>query len=293
MTRLPSNAAHSLRRGIFLLSIVLALAAVSTGVNQAKSWTNAILHLLDHLHSAGWIGCLIFLLLQTTVALIGILPASLLGIAAGAVYGIGAGFALAATGVLLGAAIAFALSRSVLRASVAPLFVSGGRLDQIDSAISADGWRLVLLLRASPVVPFSITSYALGLSSVTVRDYALGTLAALPALFLYVLLGTVGTVGLRALHDQESSLRLALICLAVVATALLSIRTGQLIALIARTDKRSNQPGKTGLRQPTEAAEPKLQPTSRRRSAVEQSPGTTAATLPAINKNLHVVFDCI
>ncbi len=254
MTKLPSRAAHSLKRGIFLLSIVLAFTAVSTGVNEVKGWTNAILRLLDHLHSAGWIGCLIFLLLQTIVALIGILPASLLGIAAGAVYGIGTGFGLAATGVLLGAAIAFALSRSVLRASLAPLFMPGGRLDQIDSAISADGWRLVLLLRASPIIPFSVTSYALGLSSVTVRDYALGTLAALPALFLYVLLGTVGTVGLRALNDQDSSLRFALICLAVVATTLLSIRIGQLIALTAHTDKRSNQLGKTGLREPIDPA---------------------------------------
>ena len=176
MTKLPSRAAHSLKRGIFLLSIVLAFTAVSTGVNEVKGWTNAILRLLDHLHSAGWIGCLIFLLLQTIVALIGILPASLLGIAAGAVYGIGTGFGLAATGVLLGAAIAFALSRSMLRASLAPFFVSGGKLDQIDSAVSADGWRLVLLLRASPIVPFSITSYALGLSAGVARFCRAGSI---------------------------------------------------------------------------------------------------------------------
>ena len=54
------------------------------------------------------------------------------------------------------------------------------------------------LLRASPLTPFVATSYLLGLSAISVRDYMLGTLAALPALLGYVSLGAFARAGLSA-----------------------------------------------------------------------------------------------
>jgi len=215
---------------ISLLVLVVLAGALLISVAGAESWTATILDTLDRLRGMGWTGWVIFFLLQALVAMIGVLPASLLGLAAGAVYGVDLGFGLSAAGVLLGAAIAFALARSMLRPSIARLFARGGRLDRLDGAIGTDGWRLVLLLRGSPVMPFSLTSYALGLSSISTRDYGLGTLAALPALFLYVCLGTLGTAGLRALNSHDSPLHLAWLALAIIATVLLSLRIGRLIA---------------------------------------------------------------
>jgi uncharacterized membrane protein YdjX (TVP38/TMEM64 family) len=45
--------------------------------------------------------------------------------------------------------------------------------------------------RPRRLMPFVATSYLLGLSAISLRDYMLGILAALPALLGYVLLGYV------------------------------------------------------------------------------------------------------
>ena len=55
----------------------------------------------------------------------------------------------------------------------------------LDRSVAAEGWRLVCLMRLSPVMPFAPTSYALSLSSVRLADYLIGTLAALPALLAW------------------------------------------------------------------------------------------------------------
>ena len=211
-----------------LLGGAALLLAIGFGVLVGGQWAAAILTALDRLRHWGWLGWLIFALLQMLVALIGFLPASLLGLAAGAVYGIALGFGLSALGVLLGAAIAFMLARSALRPAIAQRLAKGGHLARLDDAVGKDGWRLVLLLRISPVMPFSLTSYALGLSAIRPRDYALGTLAALPALLLYVAIGTLGASGLAALHGH-APLHLALIGIAIMATALLTWRLGRLV----------------------------------------------------------------
>jgi uncharacterized membrane protein YdjX (TVP38/TMEM64 family) len=59
------------------------------------------------------------------------------------------------------------------------------------SRLAQDGWRLVCVLRVSPVMPFAMTSYALGLTGISQRAYLLGTLAALPALLGYVTVGAL------------------------------------------------------------------------------------------------------
>jgi glycosyltransferase involved in cell wall biosynthesis len=54
------------------------------------------------------------------------------------------------------------------------------------------------MVRASPLMPFVATSYLPGLSVISLRDYMLGTLAALPALLGYVSLGAFARAGLSS-----------------------------------------------------------------------------------------------
>jgi uncharacterized membrane protein YdjX (TVP38/TMEM64 family) len=57
----------------------------------------------------------------------------------------------------------------------------------IDSVISSDGWRTVFLIRMTPL-PFAVSSYLLGVTSVRLRDYIKGTIAVSlhVALWLYI-----------------------------------------------------------------------------------------------------------
>lgn len=167
---------------------------------------------------------------QVLIASSGILPASLLGLAAGALYGIPVGFALAAVSTLAGAVVAFRLSRSLFRARMERLLRNRPRLADFDQRLATDRWKLVCLLRVSPVMPFAATSYMLGLSAVRERDYLIGTVFALPALFGFVCLGSIARAGIDAGADGSNYFQWGLLALGLVATLILTLRVGQLIA---------------------------------------------------------------
>lgn len=168
----------------------------------------------------------VFLLLQTLIVISGILPASFVGIAAGALFGVAFGFGLAAGSTIIGAVIAFALARSIFRPWVESFLLRRRTLQKFDAALGQDGWRSIVLLRLSPVMPFALTSYALGLTAITWRNYLLGSAAALPSLFGFVLLGHFGGRGLDDLHMGKTPAGIILILFGVVTTALLTFHLG-------------------------------------------------------------------
>ena len=60
--------------------------------------------------------------------------------------------------------------------------------------MGTSGFKIVVLLRLSPVLPFSALNYALGLTRVSLRDYVLGSwIGMLPGTVLYVYLGSLVT----------------------------------------------------------------------------------------------------
>ena len=228
------------------LSLLVRLASglvlaglLVTGIVGVRVWPHAIgagletaVRTTRDLGSAGW---LVAALAQILIALCGVLPASVGGLVAGALYGIGTGFLLSGLGTLVGAALAFVLARSLFRPLVVRALRHRPRLAQFDEAVSRDGWRTVCLLRISPVMPFAVTSYALGITSLSLRNYMIGTLAALPALLGTVVLGHLAGVGLDTARGSGARpLHWALLALAIVATAVLTLRLGRIAALVMR-----------------------------------------------------------
>ena len=171
--------------------------------------------------------------LQLAAALTGIVPASLVCVAAGALYGLGYGFVISAAGTMVGAVLAFALSRSTLRPFIQRR-VGGRRLLGLDAAIGREGWRFVCLLRVSPIMPFVATSYALGLSSISFRNYMIGTTASLPALIGYVGMGAIAGAGLSAWTSAVGPLQWGLLGLGLAATLALILQVGDVVSKVAR-----------------------------------------------------------
>ena len=191
--------------------------------------TGAAQGLMGSLRALGVGGAIALTALQILVAVSGVLPASLLAVAAGAIYGFVPGFLLAATAVLIGAVLSFALSRSLFRPAIERLAVRHPRLRNLDALIDQDGWRLVCLLRISPIMPFSATSFALGLSPIGLRSYMLGTMVSLPTLCGYVFAGTLADSGLSIFSGSASPLHWSLLAIGVAATLLLTLRLGQIV----------------------------------------------------------------
>ena len=228
--------------GIGLGGLILgSIVAARLGWAGVTHWVDVV---TDASRSAGPLGWALFTLAQTAVAMIGVVPASLLGIVAGAIYGLWLGFALSAIGTLCGGWLAFVLARSLLRPWITRRLAArtGGRIAGLDSAIAQDGWRLVCLLRISPIMPFALTSYALGLTRISKRDYLAGTLAALPALLGYVAAGVVAGQGVQIATGASSvggPMQWVLIGVGVVATGFLILRSGALLASCGLLPKRS------------------------------------------------------
>ena len=59
----------------------------------------------------------------------------------------------------------------------------------IDEAVGTQGRRIVFLLRLSPIFPFNLLNYALGLTKVRLRDYVLASVGMIPGTLLYVYYG--------------------------------------------------------------------------------------------------------
>jgi uncharacterized membrane protein YdjX (TVP38/TMEM64 family) len=226
MSVLGGSSALRLAIGCFF-GVTVVVAAIASrflpgfGIGQIEAT-------LRQIQGFGGLGLLIFAAIQMLVAVVGLLPASLIGIAAGAIYGAAVGFTVSALSTMLGALIAFSLSRSLLRPFIAQVLQNRTRLQNLDTVMARDGWRIVLLLRLSPIMPFAATSYALGLSSISLQDYCIGSLAALPALLGYVILGSLTTAGLSALSQGSGPLQWTLLGLGIVATALITWRIGKL-----------------------------------------------------------------
>ncbi|MDB5711822.1 MAG: DedA [Sphingomonas bacterium] len=141
---------------------------------------------------------------QILVAASGVLPASMIAMMAGVTLGFGWGVALSSVSTLLGGWIAFTLSRSALRGWIVRYLHRYPSVARFDEAMTSEGWRTVALLRISPVMPFALTSYGIGLTRISHRDFLLGTLASLPALIGYVAIGALGRQGLLLTSGSAS-----------------------------------------------------------------------------------------
>jgi uncharacterized membrane protein YdjX (TVP38/TMEM64 family) len=91
-----------------------------------------------------------------------------------------------------GATLAFLIARYVARDWVTSRLKKYPQAAAIDRAIQKNGFKAVVLLRLQPVLPFNILNYALGLTSIRLRDYMLASwIGMFPATVLYVYLGSV------------------------------------------------------------------------------------------------------
>ena len=143
---------------------------------------------------AAWVGTLgvwgpIVFVAVYAALVVALVPGSLLTLAAGAIFGVVGGVVYVFVAATLGAAAAFLISRYVARNAVERWIAGSPRFAAVDRAVAAEGRRIVFLLRHSPVFPFTLLNYALGLTRVGFVDYVVASLGMIPGTLLYVYYG--------------------------------------------------------------------------------------------------------
>ena len=142
----------------------------------------------ERVDSLGVWGPLVFIV-GYAVATVAFIPGSLLTLAAGAIFGLARGTLYVFVGAAIGSALAFLVARYLARSSIEHRLENRPRFAKIDEAVAREGRKIVFLLRLSPVFPYNLLNYALGLTSVTFRDYVIASFGMLPGTFLYVYYG--------------------------------------------------------------------------------------------------------
>lgn len=111
---------------------------------------------------------------------------------AGFLFGLAPGFLFAAIAIAVGAQCAFLVARKGGRHWVEEKVAGNARIQAIETGLQDEAFLIVTLTRLSLVIPFNVLNYAYGVTSVTPRIHlAATTLGMLPAVALYVYLGTL------------------------------------------------------------------------------------------------------
>lgn len=146
-------------------------------------------------HRHAWYGLPLVMALFIALAL---LPVVLLIAATGLAFGPVLGPIYAMAGCLASASVGFAIGRSMGRRRVEQL--GGKRIERISRALQRNGTLAVFLVRKVPA-PFTLSNIVVGASSVSYRDFILGTILGMGA-FVVALAG-FGFQLMQALRDPS------------------------------------------------------------------------------------------
>lgn len=127
-------------------------------------------------------------------ALMGYTPLTL---ASGFIYGLWAGAVTSEIGAVVGACVAFVLTRRFARERILRMLESKPQFNAFMRAVDRHGFMIVALLRCAPI-PFGVQNGAFAVSSISFRKYTIATIVGLiPEQIMFTYFGTT----LKSLSD--------------------------------------------------------------------------------------------
>ena len=182
--------------------------------------------------AAGLAGYAVFVGLYV-LACVFFLPGSVLTVGAGAAFGLWKGFILVSIGSTAGAWASFLVGRYFLRDWVSRRLEKVPAFAAVAGAVGQEGWKVVLLTRLSPVLPFNLLNYGYGLTSVGVGEFTLASwIGMMPGTFLYVYIGAAAGDAARGGERARTPIEWTLFCAGLAATVIAAW-------LVSRTARRA------------------------------------------------------
>lgn len=184
-----------------------------------------LMRLLDWISSLGAVGALLFVLVYIAATVL-FLPGMILTLGAGFLYGVGIGVVVVSIGSTLGATLAFVIGRHLARDWVAEKVSGNEKFEAIDGAVGKEGWKIVGLLRLSPIFPFNLLNYSLGLTQVRLKHFLLASwIGMLPGTVMYVYIGSIAAslTALGAGREARTAGEWTLYVLGLLATVAVTV----------------------------------------------------------------------
>lgn len=185
--------------------------------------------LIQYIESLGIIGKFFFVLVYILACIL-LIPGSPLTIGAGATFGFWNGLLLVSIGSTLGATAAFLISRYLARGFIERKLKKNHKFSAMDMAITREGWKIVFWARLSPIIPFFLLNYALGLTKIRLHTYIISSwVGMIPGTALYTY---VGSLGKTILATESSPADWVILGIGLIATVSVTV-------LISRIAKKS------------------------------------------------------
>lgn len=197
----------------------LVVAALVAGgfLLPVQQWSESFQQWIEGLGAWGWVIFAGVYVLGTVL----LLPVSVLTVVAGLAFGLALGFGLVVVSATVGATLAFLLARHAAHQRVEAMMQKRPKFKAIKDAVSEDGWKVVGLLRLSPVVPFNLQNYFYGITDIKLVPYVAATFVGImPGTLLYVYLGAAGKA---ASGDDGSPLKWVFFAVGLVATLVVAV----------------------------------------------------------------------
>lgn len=217
------------RLAILVLMLVVAAVLVARSGIDVSELTQRF---VETLQAQGDLG-LVWLALAYIPASVLFFPAALLTLAGGFTFGFGKTLVAVSLGSTVGATAAFLAGRTLLRGLIEHKVASDVRFRALDAAVAEQGFKIVMLTRLSPVLPFNLLNYAFGLTKVRLRDFVLASwIGMFPGTVLYVSIGSAAKSlsDILAGRSEGGVAQKVLFGVGVVATLVVSV----LLARMAR-----------------------------------------------------------
>jgi len=177
-----------LNRGKLVLYIVIGLVVVALLILGGRQAAAYVPQFAIWVEGLGVWGPVVFIL-GYAIATVAFIPGSVLTLAAGFIFGVLEGTLYTLIGATLGASAAFLIARYLARGAIERRIAGNPRFAAIDRTVGREGFKIVALLRLSPVFPFNLLNYSLGLTKVRFLHYFAASAAMLPGTLLYVYYG--------------------------------------------------------------------------------------------------------
>jgi pyruvate/2-oxoglutarate dehydrogenase complex dihydrolipoamide dehydrogenase (E3) component/uncharacterized membrane protein YdjX (TVP38/TMEM64 family) len=186
---------------VVLLIVAIAALFISFLFLPIRAW---FMQLEGYVQSLGAVGPIVVVIAYVLCTVL-LIPGSVITVGAGTLFGLATGAVVVVLGANLGALASFLLARGFLREKVVRWAAANPKFSSLDQAIGKQGFKMVLLARLSPVFPFVLLNYFLGLTAVRTGSFVLANLLGmLPATFLFVYIGAAARDALAGQVDASA-----------------------------------------------------------------------------------------
>ena len=184
-----------MKRNLLLLTIVcIALAALA---GYSLGWLNPT-RVQALIRPAGFWAPLVYVALYIVATSL-LLPSTPLNITGGILFGLGFGMLWTGIAAIVAAALSFAFARTLGQAWITQKMI--GRWQAMDAEVRRGARFYMFAVRLLPIIPNGLINYGAGVTSISFKDFMIGTV---PGTVLGILPPVlIGSSGVRAMKTGE------------------------------------------------------------------------------------------